>query len=163
MKALAIPDTAPRSTPKDAPVVKVALKSAERTGNKVTLPGDINFQPKKSVLLPAATPTLEALAQFMKENKSVSKLRIEGHTDGDGSGMVELSQARSAAVKAWLVKNGVDASRLVASGCGGKYPELDAHGKKDMAKSRRTETVVLEDDGKAVAGEQALRAGCKAD
>jgi outer membrane protein OmpA-like peptidoglycan-associated protein len=51
-------------------------------------------------------------------------MRIEGHTDNKGNAAQnkKLSADRAASVVKWLVKNGIDASRLHSEGFGQEKP-----------------------------------------
>ena len=71
------------------------------------------------------------------------KLKIEGHTDSTGTkaGNQTLSQQRAASVVAWLVKNGVAASRLTAAGLGDTKPIADNSTPEGRARNRRVELV----------------------
>ncbi|WP_298556268.1 DUF5723 family protein [uncultured Algibacter sp.] len=66
---------------------------------------------------------------------------IEGHTDSIGSYKLNkiLSEKRANAVKDYLVKNGIDASRLSAIGYGERRPIATNMYKHGRAKNRRVE------------------------
>ena len=72
-----------------------------------------------------------------------SRFAIEGHTDAKGAAgyNLKLSEARAAAVVAFLKGNGVDASRLEASGKGSSEPANSA--KPLAAENRRVRIVNL--------------------
>ena len=71
------------------------------------------------------------------------KMKIEGHTDSTGTiaGNQTLSQQRAAAVVAWLVKDGIAASRLSAVGLGESKPIADNGTDDGRARNRRVELV----------------------
>jgi outer membrane protein OmpA-like peptidoglycan-associated protein len=81
----------------------------------------VNFKPGSSEL---TTDSESKLAQFASALKDPSLARrrfeIGGHTDASGSAdkNLALSQARAESVKAFLVKQGVEAARLQARGYG---------------------------------------------
>ncbi|HAI84537.1 MAG TPA: OmpA family protein, partial [Chitinophagaceae bacterium] len=66
---------------------------------------------------------------------------IEGHTDNSGKAALnmKLSQARAEAVKAFITKKGIDASRLTANGYGDTMPVADNKTSAGKAKNRRVE------------------------
>jgi OmpA-OmpF porin, OOP family len=68
-----------------------------------------------------------------------SKFILEGHTDSDGSNALNqtLSENRAAAVKAYLVENGIGADRLKAVGFGETQPIASNKTAKGKAQNRR--------------------------
>ena len=69
------------------------------------------------------------------------KLIIEGHTSSDGNDQynLKLSQKRAEAVVRYLIKLGVDESRLEAVGKGETKPRYDNNSPIGRAKNRRVE------------------------
>lgn len=67
------------------------------------------------------------------------QLRIEGHTDnvGDQAANLKLSNARAAAVAAWLTGKGVDATRLTIAGLGDTQPVGENTTEEGRARNRR--------------------------
>jgi len=69
---------------------------------------------------------LDQVAQALKDSRlSGSRIRVEGHTDNQGTDVYNrsLSQRRAAAVKQYLVdKEGIAAARLIAVGYGKSRP-----------------------------------------
>jgi len=103
----------------------------------------IQFETGKDVIRPTSFPILNNVVTIMKENKEYN-LIINGHTDNVGkpeSNMV-LSQKRADAVKAYLIKNGVEANRLKSFGYGDTKPVADNNNTAGRAKNRRVEFVV---------------------
>ncbi len=103
----------------------------------------IQFETGKDVIRPVSFPILNNVVKIMKENKEYN-LNINGHTDNVGkpeSNMI-LSQKRADAVKAYLIKNGVEAGRLKAFGFGDTKPVADNKTPDGRAKNRRVEFVV---------------------
>ena len=70
-------------------------------------------------------------------------LEIQGHTDNVGAAAANLtlSRERAAAVKAALVKAGIDEGRLTTSGFGDTQPVADNSTDEGRARNRRVELV----------------------
>ncbi|WP_276501574.1 OmpA family protein [Terrimonas pollutisoli] len=101
---------------------------------------NIYFATGKSTLLSKSFKGLNEVAQIMKENTDL-KLAINGHTDDVGNDAFnqKLSENRAAAVKAYLVKKGVDESRLESVGHGETEPVADNKTATGRQKNRRVE------------------------
>lgn len=78
-------------------------------------------------------------------SRPTMKLRIEGHTDDQGSDAynMKLSQQRAQAVVDWLVGKGVEVSRLEAKGYGESRPVADNGRPDGRALNRRVEITVV--------------------
>jgi outer membrane protein OmpA-like peptidoglycan-associated protein len=91
-------------------------------------------------------PTLNKLYQsFIKNPKLV--VEIGGHTDniGEEGANHRLSQRRADAIKAYLVKKGIDENRILAKGYGEKEPLASNDTEAGRAKNRRTEVKIIEE------------------
>ena len=97
--------------PKAAPVAPVA------TSSKVTLLADALFDFDKSTLKPEGIQKLDGLVQKLK-GVTVEVIIVVGFTDSVGTLAYnkKLSLRRAEAVKAYLVKNGIEASRVYTEG-----------------------------------------------
>jgi OOP family OmpA-OmpF porin len=98
------------------------------------------FDTNKSVIKKGYFDDVDALAGVMKQYPDLN-VTIEGHTDNVGKDAYnkKLSQRRADAVKAYLVKKGIDANRLTAIGYGEEKPIADNATKAGQAQNRRVE------------------------
>ena len=87
---------------------------------------------------PAGDPILEAVLGILTQHTEITHVRIEGHTDNVGGEAFnrKLSEGRAASVRAWLVKHGVDASRLTSAGFGQTRP-VDSNDTEDGRRNNR--------------------------
>lgn len=107
--------------------------------------GDGEFSPiyfdyDTAELSAEARDTLAALADHLLANPG-AKVTIAGNADERGSPEynVALGQERSEAAKKYLVRLGVDASRVKAISYGEERPAADGEGETAWAKNRRAE------------------------
>jgi OmpA-OmpF porin, OOP family len=101
---------------------------------------NIFFATGSSKLLPKSFKSLNEVAKIMADDKSL-KLDIDGHTDNQGKPEKNqtLSEARAAAVKAYLVTKGVDESKMTSAGHGQDMPAADNKTAAGRAQNRRVE------------------------
>jgi len=89
-------------------------------GKKLQLE-DIKFEPDGDEFLPISLSALKRLLDFLALNETV-RIEIQGHVNDPGNKnpkhSMMLSENRAKAVKKWLKDNGIDESRLVATGYG---------------------------------------------
>jgi outer membrane protein OmpA-like peptidoglycan-associated protein len=104
----------------------------------------ILFNTGRSSFKPGVTKILDEIVDVMKKNPK-AKFVVEGHTDSTGSKAVNLaiSEKRAMAVRNYLVKQGIDASRLEAGGFGEEYPIADNKTRAGRAKNRRVDIKVV--------------------
>lgn len=89
---------------------------------------------------------LRDVAQALKDNPQIKRVRVEGHTDsvGKDAANLRLSQKRAEAVVAALLREGVDSSRLDAVGFGETKPIASNSTAAGRQENRRTEFNILE-------------------
>ncbi|MBC8643325.1 OmpA family protein [Flavobacterium lindanitolerans] len=106
----------------------------------------ILFNSGKSTFKPETMPVLEAINAILKEYPT-SRFSIEGHTDSDGSNALNqtLSENRAAAVKNYLIENGIESSRLRSTGFGETKPIDTNKTAKGKANNRRVEVKLIKD------------------
>jgi outer membrane protein OmpA-like peptidoglycan-associated protein len=88
---------------------------------------------------------LKAVAGLLKAHNEILKLRVEGHTDNRGSAIdnLDLSRARAAAVRRFLIENGIEPSRLSAQGYGPDRPVADNKDAAGRTKNNRIELMIV--------------------
>ncbi len=113
---------APYVAPRVAPVV-VAAATPQPVYEKITLDADALFDFDKAVLRPAGRDSLDKFVSGLK-GIDPAMISAEGHTDRFGSDAYnqDLSDRRAAAVKSYLVSNGVQSSQVQTSGKGESQP-----------------------------------------
>jgi OmpA-OmpF porin, OOP family len=105
---------------------------------------NIFFETGKAELKTESYTELNRVIEFLKANPNV-KIELSGHTDNVGNADMNksLSQRRADSVLAYLVANGIDASRLVAKGYGMEKPVADNTTDEGKASNRRVEFTIL--------------------
>ncbi len=100
------------------------------------------FETGSDVLVAGATETLDKVVAVLQEFE-LPTVVIEGHTDSDGDDGInqQLSQDRAQAVVDYLIEQGIDESRLTASGFGETDPIADNATAEGRAENRRVELV----------------------
>ncbi|HEY4118571.1 MAG TPA: OmpA family protein [Byssovorax sp.] len=118
------------------------------------LPGPIVFATGSDQLSAESEPALKRVAAYLTQQSEVTLLRIEGHTDNQGTKNrnQKLSEARALSVAGWLTKNGVDCKRLFPVGFGETRPLVENTDDESRAKNRRTVFINAAVDGKEVGG-----------
>jgi len=149
VEAPAPPPPAPEPTPEPpAPLAPVAV------GEQLTLPDQIEFETDAARIkqTPKTLASLEQLADLMKKNPQITKLRIEGHTDNRGKAKrnEKLSKARAEAVMSWLSEHDIASNRMTTQGFGARRPLVANDTEAHRQQNRRTEYYVDEVDGKKV-------------
>lgn len=123
----------------------MTLKTILTTIRSYTL-NHLYFDVNKWDIKHESLPTLHKLyLSFTKNPKLV--IEIAGHTDnvGDETTNHRLSQNRADAIKAYLVKKGINESRILTKGFGEKNPIASNDDETGRAKNRRIEILVLEE------------------
>jgi outer membrane protein OmpA-like peptidoglycan-associated protein len=132
------PDVSGLKENKGCPEVKAAVKETFRKA----LQG-IQFATGKDIILKPSFPILDQIANIMKENPTY-KLQINGHTDnvGDAVKNKTLSEKRANSVKTYLLKQGVEETRMITAGYGDVMPVADNKTKDGQKQNRRVEFIV---------------------
>ncbi len=125
---------------------KPTVSHVQLTANEIAIKGTIHFGTTNADILPDGQQLLDEVGDVLVKNGQIRKLRIEGHTDNRGvpEKNLQLSQARAAAVLAYLVKQGIDAARLESQGFGASQPLVPNLTPGNRAKNRRVTFRILE-------------------
>jgi OOP family OmpA-OmpF porin len=104
----------------------------------------ILFDSGKSSFQKQTYPVLQAITAILKEYPN-SNFSLEGHTDSDGSDESnhKLSHDRAAAVKSYLVENGISTDRLTSKGFGETMPVDSNKTRAGKANNRRVEVKLV--------------------
>ncbi len=108
----------------------------------------IKFRLNKADLDPASNSVLEAVLSVLTAHPEIRKVRIEGHTDSQGSAdhNLKLSKARALSVLKWLVGHGVAAPRLESQGYGMTHPIADNSTDDGRRDNRRVEFHIVDNE-----------------
>ncbi len=113
---------------------------------------DVLFDPNQSTLKPGAKVRLAKVAGIIQAYPDL-KLQIEGYTDSTGSveHNQELSERRAAAVRDFLVAQGVSINNVFAQGMGPANPVASNSTPQGRQMNRRVDLVV---NGESIAAQQ---------
>ncbi|MCB9760160.1 MAG: OmpA family protein [Alphaproteobacteria bacterium] len=112
--------------------------------DRIEISDKIYFESGKATIKRSSYSLLDEIATVIKANPQIKKIRIEGHTDADGSDVanLKLSQDRAKAVMDYLVEAGVEAGRLSSAGFGESVPIADNDTPEGKAQNRRVEFLI---------------------
>lgn len=127
-------------------VVQEAPQSVVIQNDRILLNDSIYFDTAKSTIKPQSYEILNAVVALLQKNPQVKLVEIQGHTDSRGSDSynLRLSQQRAQAVKDYLIRSGVDSSRLSSVGHGESRPVASNSTPEGMSLNRRTEFHILQ-------------------
>ena len=135
-------------TPEELEQERLEREAAERklrAGKIKFMYEDIYFNKGRYSLNPEAREILQRKAQWLMKNQNLSVL-VEGHTDERGSKEFNfaLGDLRAGAVKSFLIRQGIESSRLIAVSYGNERPIDTSKTEKSREKNRRVHFVVEE-------------------
>jgi outer membrane protein OmpA-like peptidoglycan-associated protein len=115
---------------------------------KIEILQKVHFAYGRAKIRPDSHSLLNQVAQVIQAHREIRKIRVEGHTDSRGTEEYNqrLSQRRADAVKAYLIKRGVDPARLESLGYGESRPIAPNTSDVGREANRRVEFVILEKD-----------------
>jgi OOP family OmpA-OmpF porin len=140
--------------------LEMVPSKAKVTMERIVIEEKVFFEVNKAVIKPESYGLLDDVAGILIAHPELTKIRIEGHTDSDGSDAsnMDLSQRRAEAVVAYLVDKEVERERLDAVGFGESKPLVPNSNNTNKAKNRRVELHVAErSDGPPPALEKSPR------
>ncbi len=137
----------PPSAVPPAAIAPEGLEEAAATGptaEKVTLDTESYFDFDKAILKPEGRRKLQTLTERAK-GMELEVVVAVGHTDATGTDAYNqrLSLRRAAAVKAFLVEQGIPAAKIFVDGKGEKQPVASNASRAGRAKNRRTEVELV--------------------
>ncbi len=120
------------------------------TLTKLEINEAVYFDTGKATIQKRSHSLLNQVAQNLKANPQITKVRIEGHTDdkGDDASNLKLSQDRADSVRRYLIKRKIDPARLMAVGYGETKPIASNKTARGRERNRRVEFTIIEVDGK---------------
>jgi outer membrane protein OmpA-like peptidoglycan-associated protein len=126
--------------------VEVIVVAQPRALDAMIFPSVALFERRSGDLSAQGVQLLEKNINDAREQlKRATYIEIVGHTDdvGDNDYNQELSEQRAQAVGRYLVKAGVDSSKIVAMGVGERLPVASNATNEGRADNRRVEVLVL--------------------
>ncbi|MHA8079911.1 OmpA family protein [Aquirufa regiilacus] len=101
---------------------------------------NLNFAQSKSEISKESFASLDEIVSILRDNEGLDLL-IEGHTDnqGDWDENLKLSNERVEQVKGYLIKQGIESSRIQAKGWGGTKPLSTSTAEEKRRLNRRVE------------------------
>jgi outer membrane protein OmpA-like peptidoglycan-associated protein len=93
----------------------------------------------RSKLAPEVKERLDLIIRYVKADKRITRVVIDGHTDstGDKKANISVSKQRASLVLAYFKKEGVSKKRILMRWHGDKYPTVDNDSADNRARNRR--------------------------
>ena len=111
---------------------------------EIDLPG-VNFETNSDRLVGGTEAALDDAATALNRYPEI-RVEVAGHTDSDGAAEYNegLSLRRARAVRDYLIRQGIDESRLTVRGYGESQPIADNSTREGKARNRRVVLRILE-------------------
>jgi outer membrane protein OmpA-like peptidoglycan-associated protein len=115
------------------------------TKTKIEIKQTVYFEFNKATIKPVSFPLLNEVALALKDNPTL-KVEVQGHTDSVGADAknLKLSQKRAESVRTYLIKQGIESSRLAPKGYGENVPIADNRTADGRSQNRRVEFVITD-------------------
>lgn len=125
-----------------APPPPVAVEAVIE--EKIIITQKIHFEFGRANIRPISYPIVDDVADLLRRNPQIRRVRVEGHTDwiGGDAANQRLSESRARAVRDYLIQKGIEPDRLEAVGFGETRPIADNNSVQGRARNRRTEFTV---------------------
>ncbi len=126
--------------------VEAVVVAQPRALDAMIFPSVALFERRSGELSAQGVQLLEKnISDAREQLKRATYIEVVGHTDdvGDDAYNQQLSEQRAQAVAEYLVKSGVDASKIVAMGAGERMPVASNATQEGRAENRRVEVLVL--------------------
>lgn len=137
--------------PEPPPPVKAeapAPKRVQLTDKRITIAEKIQFDFDKATIKSVSDSLIAEIADVIKTNPQLKKIRVEGHASKDKKGEEEhdqkLSEGRAKAVLDALVTKGVNKDVLLSQGFGETVPIASNDTEEGREKNRRVDFVILD-------------------
>jgi len=110
----------------------------------IQLPG-VNFGSSSDMLLPGTERIIESAAATLNNHPDL-QIEVAGHTDSDGDANMNLglSERRAKTVRDFLIRYGVDGTRLTVRGYGESQPIDENETMRGRATNRRVELRIVD-------------------
>lgn len=140
--------TLPITSTPAAPKVAEAPPRVEVRDNKIEIHEKIQFDYDKAVIKDASFSLMNEIADVIKKNPQLKRIRIEGHASSEGNAQhnKQLSDDRAKSVMKYLTDHGIPAAELAAVGYGSEKPIADNATEDGREKNRRVEFMILEQE-----------------
>jgi outer membrane protein OmpA-like peptidoglycan-associated protein len=114
------------------------------TDRRIVIHDKVQFETDQAVIRPESHDLLRQVARVMFEHPELLMVSVEGHADSRGSEFynLELSTRRAAAVKDFLVQQGISPLRLKSAGFGEDRPIVAEENEAAWEQNRRVEFVI---------------------
>jgi outer membrane protein OmpA-like peptidoglycan-associated protein len=111
---------------------------------KIQKTGKVYFAVNSAVIKSKSYPVLNDVADQIKSLCEFKKIIIEGHTSSEGSDTynMKLSKRRATSVREYLIKKGIDASKLEIAAHGEIHPIASNATKEGRSQNRRVEFII---------------------
>jgi len=136
----ACPDVA---GPSNSDPKKNGCPQAYIQADQIKIRDQVKFATASAAIVPGkdSQDVLDAVETLLEQHPEIKQVRVEGHTDSAGTATFNraLSQHRAESVVKWLVKHGIDPTRLTAQGFGPDRPIDDNSTDSGRRNNRRVE------------------------